>query len=454
MLTPHRLGAINKFGYRSCRDDYVDQLEGVGVEELVARYGSPLFVTSESRLRRNIRDLKACFERRYPHVVHGWSYKTNYTSAVCNILHQEGSWAEVVSAFEYEKARRLGVPGERILFNGPCKSRAILERAAAERAHIHVDHFDELALLEDIAGVRGQVLGITLRLNVSTGYTEPWSRFGFSLETGEAHDAARRIERSPFLRITGLHSHIGTFILEPRAYAEQVRKMCDFMSWLEMDQQVHIESLDIGGGFPSKNHLQGVYLAPNQSVPEIDLYAEQICHALHAGTQYRIRRGQPQPLLILESGRSVVDDAQHLITTVVGTKRLPDDRRAAVLDAGVNTLFTSFWYHHQVRPTRPASGHAQDTVLYGPLCMQIDVVRQSVQLGPLYRGDRLVISHVGAYNNTQWMQFIEYRPAIVLIDESGQTSCIREAENLESMCSQDRLPDHLRHSLKLVQKSA
>ena len=149
------------------------------------------------------------------------------------------------------------------------------------------------------------------------------------------------------------------------------------------------------------------------------------------------------PKLIIESGRAVADDAQVLVTSVVGTKRLPDGRQAAILDAGTNILFTAYWYNHKVELAAPCRGRAEETVLYGPLCMNIDVVRNSIQLSPLEVGDTLVISPTGAYNNTQWMQFIEYRPNVVLVHESGEVSVIRKAENLEVMSSQDRLPEHL-----------
>lgn len=445
LISPHQMGAMNKFGHRP-PSDYVDRLEGHPIRELIRCYGSPLFVTSESRLRQNARRLREMFASHYPgKVIHAWSYKTNYTSAICNILHQEGCWAEVVSRFEYEKARKLGVPAARILFNGPNKSRDILERAVSEGAHIHVDNFDELSLLESMAQDASGPIGLTLRLNFSTGYTEPWSRFGFNLENGEARQAARRIQSHPGLRLVGLHNHLGTFILEPRAYAEQARLLCQFMAWLEQDETTRIERIDIGGGLPSQNALQGVYLPPTQAVPDLEVYAETVGAALQQGLNYRLRQGLALPDLVLECGRATVDDAQHLLTSVVANKWLPDGRPAAVLDAGVNLLFTAFWYNHRVQLTRPPVGLPQDTVLYGPLCMNIDVVRQSVSLPPMRVGETLLVGPVGAYNNTQWLQFIEYRPAIILLQEDGEVSVIREAENLEVMCAQDRLPAHLAH---------
>ena len=442
-IQPHRVGEINKFGRHRPREARVASVFGVDVELLKKNYGSPLFVTSEERLRANVRRIKKAFAVRWGNTCHGWSYKTNYISAVCNILHQEGSLAEVVSAFEYEKARALGVPGEMIIFNGPNKSRAILERAVAEGAQIHLDHLDELNLVEAVAAAQGRKARVALRLNFDTGYSEPWSRFGFNLESGQARQAAKLAAASPHLQLCGLHSHLGTFILEPRAYCEQVKIMCKFMREIESSEDVQIDVIDIGGGLPSMNALQSIYLPPEQVVPSINEYAEVICGTLIEETRYRSHTNRGLPKLVFESGRAVVDDAQVLITSVVGTKRLPDGRAAAVLDAGTNLLFTAYWYNHKVETTGEARGALADTVLFGPLCMNIDVVRHSVQLPPLRAGDSLVVSPVGAYNNSQWMQFIEYRPNVVLVHEDGDVSVIRAAEDLSVMMAQDRLPEHL-----------
>ncbi|SBT09700.1 Diaminopimelate decarboxylase [Candidatus Accumulibacter aalborgensis] len=436
------LPSLNKFGRRRLAADAQSAIDGVSVETLVERYGSPLYVTSESRLRANIRRITQAFSSRYPKVIHGWSYKTNYNGAVCSILHQEGSWAEVVSRFEYEKARALGVPGDRIVFNGPNKPRPILERAIAEGALIHVDHADELALIEAIAEERRERVPVTLRLNFKTGYSEPWSRFGFNLESGAARAAIKRVKGSRHLRLNGLHSHIGTFILDPRAYAAAASTLCMLAREIEADG-TRLSYIDIGGGLPSNNALQGIYLPPEQSTPDLDEYAEAICRAFLDGTAYRLENGEERPALVFESGRAVIDDAQSLITSVVGRKETADGRPAAILDAGLNALFTALWYDHPVRLASPARGELRDTVLYGPLCMNIDVLRHSVQLPPLAVGDRLVIAPVGAYNTTQSMQFIEYRPAVVLIHGDREVSLIRAAEDLEVVCAQERLPAHL-----------
>ena len=101
----------NKFGTRT-EYNPVTHIDGNSVAELIKSYGSPLFVISESTIRNTIKKAKIAFETRYPKVQFAWSYKTNYLNAVCNIFHQEGSWAEVVSGFEYDKAIALGVEGK------------------------------------------------------------------------------------------------------------------------------------------------------------------------------------------------------------------------------------------------------------------------------------------------------------------------------------------------------
>ena len=98
-LSPHRVGVMDKFGAVR-QHHYQGEVDGVAIEPLLEQYGSPLFILSEKTLRENARRLRRAFATRWPKVRHGWSYKTNYLNAVCSILHQEGSWAEVVSDFE------------------------------------------------------------------------------------------------------------------------------------------------------------------------------------------------------------------------------------------------------------------------------------------------------------------------------------------------------------------
>jgi diaminopimelate decarboxylase len=98
-----------------------------------------------------------------------WSYKTNYLNAVCNVFHQEGSWAEVVSGFEYEKALANGVDGKKIIFNGPDKTADDLRKAISNDSLIHIDHLDELYSIIELTGEMKKKPRVAIRVNMDTG---------------------------------------------------------------------------------------------------------------------------------------------------------------------------------------------------------------------------------------------------------------------------------------------
>jgi len=433
-----RAGMPSKFGM-SVQTDPITHIENTAVTDLVKQFGSPVFVISEKSIRETFREAKRAFETRYPRVQFAWSYKTNYLDAVCRIYHQEGSWAEVVSGFEYEKAIRNKVPGSQIIFNGPGKSAEEIIIAIENDSFIHIDHFDELYTILDITRKSGKKAKVAIRVNMDTGIYPMWDRFGFNYENGEAWDAINRIMMDSNLDLVGLHTHIGTYILSTEAYRIAMSKLADLAYRTDKKYDKSVKYIDIGGGFASKNTLKGAYYQGRDTVPGFDEYAEAITSAL---VNSEITPSK-LPLLILETGRVLIDDAGFLIGTVLANKRLADGRRSTISDTGVNMLFTSFWYDHEIHPSRPTSDHLEETTIYGPLCMNIDVLRNAIAFPMLKKGDNYVIERVGAYNMTQWMQFITYRPKIVLIDSKNKLHIIRDSENLQSVAGLENVPDHL-----------
>lgn len=196
----------------------------------------------------------------------------------------------------------------------------------------------------------------------------------------------------------------------------------------------------MGGGFPSQNTLKGSFLPGTDTVPAIDEFAEAITNTI---LQFGFKPDE-LPLLVLETGRALIDDAGYLLGSVLANKRLSDGRKATIMDFGVNILFTSFWYDHKISPAQEFSHHTEDCVLYGPLCMNIDVVRESITLPVMSKGDHVVVHKVGAYNMTQWMQFIAMRPNVVMIDANEKAHLIREKESLEYLEQPEKMPDHLK----------
>lgn len=431
-------GLMNKFGTKT-ENDPVTHIESVSVSKLLSEYGSPLFVLSEKQLRRNIGNATRIFKTRYPNVQFAWSYKTNYLNAVCKIFHQEGSWAEVVSGFEYDKAINNGVPGNKIIFNGPDKTDEQLIAAARNNSLIHIDHYDELYSLIRLSEVHQLHPQVAIRVNMDTGIYPKWDRFGFNFENGQAWNALTRIVHSDRLQLVGLHCHIGTFMLTTSAYQTAARNLCELAWNIKERFGLMVKYLDLGGGFPSTNTLKGAYLPGTDTVPSIDQYADAITDVI-LGYGFR---PEEMPQLILETGRALVDDAGYLLGTVLASKRLSDGRRATILDFGLNSLFTSLWYEHKISPVKSSGSQTEEMVLYGPLCMNIDIVRESVVMPLLEKGDQVVVHKVGAYNMTQWMQFITLRPNIVLIDQNNDVHLIRQAETREYIEMLEHVPEHL-----------
>jgi diaminopimelate decarboxylase len=429
----------NKFGMKA-EHFPKSHIDGVAVKDLIEAHGSPLFVLSEKTIRNTYQRAKKAFSTRYPKVQFAWSYKTNYMDAVCNIYHQEGSWAEVVSGFEYDKAIKNGVPGKRIIFNGPDKTIADLTKAIQNESLIHIDHLDELYTIVELTETIKKRPRVAIRVNMDTGVYPMWDRFGFNYENGQAWDALNKIMASGKMDLIGLHTHIGTFMLSAKAYGVAARKLADLALGLKRKYNHEIKYIDLGGGFPSKNTLKGAYLPGNDTNPVFDDFAEEIASAL-LNAEFS---PDALPLLILETGRALVDDAGFLLGTVISNKRSSKGKRSTIIDIGVNLLFTSFWYDHKITPAQEFTHFNEETTVFGPLCMNIDVIRESAVLPLLNKGDHFVIHTVGAYNMTQWMQFITLRPRIVLIGLDEKVHIIREAETMDSFNKFENTPDYLK----------
>ncbi len=427
----------SKYGSPLRSQKIKSSIDGVSVNELVKEFGSPLFVFSQKTIEEKYNEFFEAFSSRYPKVQFWWSYKTNYLDAICKLFHKLGSKAEVVSEFEYQKARHLGVEGKDIIFNGPYKPKKALLQAVKEGAKIHIDHLYEINDLEEIASELNIEIPVAIRCNMDTGIYPQWSRFGFNIDNNEAYNAIKRIYEGKKLILTGLHAHIGTFMLTANAYAKETQKLIKLKNKVEQDFGFEIEYIDIGGGFASKNRLKGVYQAPEVVVPSANEYAEAIVNAIYENNKGAL------PELYLETGRALIDEAGYLLSSVFASKRMPDGKKNYIIDAGVNLLYTNFWYNFEIFLDKRYDGLSEPSQINGPLCMNIDIIAPNIMLPALERGSVLTIWPVGAYNITQSMQFIRYRPNIVLIDKEKNVHLMKKSENLDTIIENELIPQFL-----------
>ncbi len=259
------------------------------------------------------------------------------------------------------------------------------------------------------------------------------------MESGQAFEACRRVVSSGYLKLNGLHCHLGTYLADTSVYNQGMTKLIDFALKLEKDLKVQIEYLDIGGGYASNNTLHTQFLSGAAVIPTFDQYANALCQPLRDKASSFKRR----PRLILEPGRALVDEAVSLVTTVVSTKRFADGTKAVVVDAGVNLLPTAYWFKHEIASTQDMGTTLESGNIYGPLCMQIDVVRTEVRLPPLQKGNVLVIKNVGAYNITQSCQFIYPRPGVIIVN-NGQTEYLKLPETTKDLRRLEVMPARLK----------
>ena len=393
-------------------------------QELLHKYGSPLFVFSSRDVRTNIDLFTDAFKKVYMNTEVAYSYKVNPLAGVLEVIHEKGVWAEVASGFEYGIARKLGVRGERIVFNGPFKTYGELISAIEDGAYINVDHVEELSTLEQIAGELGKSIDIGVRVNADVGIDQLPDRFGFNLESGEAERVAHRCSGNTLLNITGLHIHLTSYILESRseegipargvkliwpkgaeAYLSASRKLVNFARTLREEYGAEIKYLDMGGGFPTVEALEPYVKAVTS--PILDEF-----------------RGKELPRLILEPGRAIVSNAAYLLARVIAVKSLAGGHRAVVTDAGINVLPTSLFRYQDIECVSKRAGELTEAIVYGPLCLQTDIIGRA-KLPELKAGDVLKVKNVGSYNIPQSSTFIFEQPAVIMT-EGGDVKLIRE----------------------------
>jgi len=342
-----------------------------------------------------------------------YSFKTNYQVARLPLLQDLGVLAEAVSEREYAMARELGYEGPQIVFNGPYKSDEALRRALLDGATLHVHGGAELDRLTRIATSLGGPFDVGMRVAASLPYFGH-SRFGFSLDDGEAEAAARRILACPALELTGLHFHGLGDTTDPQCYRLAARKVAAFAQKSIPRYRSALRTIDLGGGFPAHG------ARPHNRAPEswdprpIAEYIDAITEELEPAFP-----GESRPKLILEPGRYLVNDAILLVSKVTDLPRSRRDERQVVLSDASITMVPLTHYTPQIirawsPELEPREGEQRESVLYGASCREDDVLQEgpfpSVQIG-----DFLVYYAVGAYNANLGPDFIFESPPLVVL---------------------------------------
>ena len=432
---------MHEFAYR----DGTLFCEGVALDALAARHGTPLYVYSAATIRGHFRRLDGALAGLDHRVC--FAMKANSTLAVLDLLAREGAGFDIVSGGELFRVLKAGGRADNCTFAGVGKTREEIEYALREGVYsFNVESEAELAFINEVAGSLGLKAPVALRVNpdvdaqthkyISTGKSH--NKFGIGIDRilGVYEQAARM----PHLKLRGIQTHIGSQILETTPFAEALAKLVPIVA--ELKQAYGIEFFSIGGGMGIIYH--GTLASGGASWWDtgkedgsrrmtFDDYARVVVPPL---------RGLGLKIL-LEPGRSLVGNAGVLLATVLYVKDTPA-KRFVITDAGMNDLIRPALYegHHEIVPLKePAEGAPSAPVdVVGPVCESGDFFAQDRQLPPLAAGDRLALMSAGAYGFAMASNYNARRlPAEILVD-GDRAHVARERQTWDDLIRGEHIP--------------
>jgi diaminopimelate decarboxylase len=450
-------------------------IDGADAIELVTKYGSPLFVFSETRIRNNIQRLQNAAAAVDRPVRFFYASKANSNMAVLKAVRESGIDVEVNSGGELFKALRAGFAPDQIIFNGTSKSDAELDEAVEAGIYaINVDSIYEIGLVEEAVKrhrARTASAGparITLRLVPEIGTRSHLglqtalltSKFGIS--SSEVLEAFRRALLNPdLIHVAGIHIHVGSQTPDVEPFADAFRSMWEHLVTIYRETGHTLEHINLGGGIPV-NYLRDASLADQLPEHERDMLGADLepvtvlTEALRVARESARAANAEQLLdritILLEPGRSVIADAGLVLTTVLNMKQRPETGDIWLLtDAGYNLMLSMNnykWYYHLISASRASEPHETEYKVAGPLCDSGDVYFDIERCGrlPDYRklprevqpGEVLALLNSGAYSLAQMFPYNgRPLPAAVMTQSGGMVELARRRDTYEDLLQGD-----------------
>ena len=409
-------------------------IDGVDVVDLADVFGTPLYVTSERRLRENAR----AYRKAFPEAEIYFAVKANGNLAILRILAEEGLGADVFSAGELNLVRMAGMAMDKILFNGNSKSLEELEMAVEAKVRVSADSSDELLILSEVASEMGEEAEVAFRVNpdvsamthpkIATGLKT--SKFGIPWQDlVEVYERAMGLEG---VKPVGLHCHIGSQILDTAPFVEAAARMMELAGRI-VEVGGKIEMMDFGGGL-------GIPYTPETSAPTPWELASGIKPVFEEGC----RRLGISPRMILEPGRSIVADSTIFLTRVNVVKRAHVN--FVGVDAGFNLLARPMLYdaYHHVVVANKADGRAEERyTVVGPICESGDVLAKDRNLPRIERGDLIAMLDAGAYGFSMASVYNGQPRCPEVLVGGGRAELIRRGEDQSVLLSGQVVPARL-----------
>jgi diaminopimelate decarboxylase len=395
--------------------------EETALPELVARWGTPLYVYSAGAIRSRFQELSEALAP-VPHLI-AYSVKANGNLGVLRTLAALGAGADIVSGGELRRALLAGIPADRIVFSGVGKTVAELAEAlAAGILCFNVESEGELHALSQLASAMGETAPISLRINpdIETPTPHAYTRTGhaatkFGIPAADAIRLYRLAAGLPGIRIVGVDAHIGSQLLEVQPYRLAVEHLLELVQQLR-DQGIDIRMLDIGGGL-------GISYRGGEAISAEEFAAAVLPLVRDVGVR-----------LVLEPGRYIVGEAGVLVTRVLYVKE-GGGKRFVITDAGMNDLLRPSHYsgYHEVVPVVEQGRERRHVDVVGPICETGDFLALDREVELAEPGELLAIHAVGAYGFSMSSTYNQRpRPAEVLVD-GGEATLVRRRETIDDL---------------------
>src|SRR6266481_4413163 len=463
-------------GFLEARDNNHLFINGADATALTHKYGTPLFVFSEPRIRSNIARLQAAATQVDRPIKFCYASKANSNMAVLKLVRDAGIDVEVNSGGELFKALRVGFRSDQIIFNGTSKTNEELDEAVRAGIYaINVDSIYEIELVEDaVRRARAELnsglpparialrlvpeIGTRSHLGLQTALLT--SKFGIS--SSEVLDAFRRgLQHPELIHVCGIHIHVGSQTPDVEPFAEAFKSMWNHLMTIHRETGHTLEHINLGGGIPV-NYLRDRSQADQLPEHERDMLGANLEPAAVLSEALRVARESARAAsaehlldhvtILLEPGRSVIADAGLVLTTVRNIKRRPETGDVWLLtDAGYNIMLSMNnykWYYHLISASRACEPSERDYKVAGPLCDSGDVYFDIEREGrlPDYRklpqdvqpGEVLALLNSGAYSLAQMFPYNgRPLPAAVLVREGGKADLIRKRDSYEDLLVND-----------------
>jgi len=416
-------------------------LYGVKLQDLLREFGSPLHLLDWSRLDDQLKSFQLSWSKQEIEVF--YSYKTNPLVGMLRRLHQNGAGAEVISGFELWLALQLGVPGKRIIYNGPGKSDDSIEQAINKEILLYnFNHAEEIPRVQSILQRMNKTLRVGLRVVGQNGWS---GQLGFGMD--EAVECYRKLLNQAEFDVQGLHSHRGFLIESQEDLTSYLQGILNFVDRLHKELGWVPKILDLGGSLavptvrylkPLEQRLARTFLLEPQPpqpgrVIDIESYGKIIIDAVG---RFCKDRQIALPQIVIEPGRALTSNVQMLLTQVM-TVRHSSGFTYAVMDAGTAVADPLKSEFHQLFPLTQGSDQKMYR-LVGPICHMGDVLFQARKLPKLKAKDGLVIMDSGAYFLAEDRSFSFPRPGVVGIDKSGAVQLIRRNQEFSDIIHRDK----------------